>query len=213
MPILIDGYNLLNASGIFAQGRRGYTLERARAALLAFLADALPADELSRTSIVFDAKDAPPGVAREAKFRGIQVFFAAHHDEADDLIEEMIRAESSPRQLTVVSSDRRIQRAARRRKAVAIDSAPWCAEVRRQKHLRASDGTADSSKPTLPLSDKVVVDWLREFGSVDVPSTDVPATDDERRAAPTGDQETDNVWNPFPPGYAEDLFDDDTDET
>lgn len=216
MPILIDGYNLLNAAGIFARGRRGYTLERARAALLESLAAVLPAEELPCVAIVFDAKEAPPGLAREAKFRGMQVLFAADHDEADDLIEEMIRAESSPRQLTVVSSDHRLQRAARRRKAAAIDSGKWYAEVLRTKQQRQLDGTADSGKPTLPLPDEAVADWLREFGPVDTPSSNVPAAEDKHRQAPKNDPESDDLWNPFPPGYAEDLFDDladDSDDT
>ena len=38
-------------------------------------------------------------------------------------IEELIRKESAPRRLTVVSSDHRVQRAARRRKAMR--STPW----------------------------------------------------------------------------------------
>lgn len=206
MTLLIDGYNLLNASGIFARGRRGHTLERARQALLEFLADALPDEQRPRTAIVFDAKDAPPGLPRESRFRGIQVLFAARYEEADDLIEELIRAESSPRQLTVVSSDHRIQRAARRRKATAIDSEPWYTEITRQRRQRERDGGIDESKPTLPLPDEAVADWLREFDDVDVPSAEnEPETDIPRDEKATDD--VDDPWNPFPPGYADDLFD------
>ena len=40
MALLIDGYNLLNATGIFGQAGRGTELHRARLALLNFLATA-----------------------------------------------------------------------------------------------------------------------------------------------------------------------------
>lgn len=216
MPILIDGYNLLNASGIFSRGRGGHTLERARAALLAFLADALPVEDRPRTTIVFDAKDAPPGLPREGQFRGIKIFFAARHEEADDLIEEMIRAESSPRQLTVVSSDHRIQRAARRRKALAVDSQQWHTDVVRQQHQREGDIGFDESKPTLPLPDDLVADWLREFEDIEMPtsgagSDSAPTSVESESTDDNSDRDRDleDPWNPFPPGYAEDLFDED----
>ena len=46
---------------------------------------------------------------------GLQVRFAVRQDEADDLIEELLRRESAPRRLILVSDDHRLQQAARRR--------------------------------------------------------------------------------------------------
>ncbi len=76
---------------------------------------------------MFDAADAPPGLPRTLEHRGLTVRFAAKSGSADELIEELIRADSAPRRLMVVSSDHRLQRAARRRKATAIDSDVWYA--------------------------------------------------------------------------------------
>ena len=105
-------------------------LERSRLALLNFLAESLEPAEMPRTTVVFDAREAPPGPAADAgDHRGLTVRFAARDDDADTLIEELIRADSAPRRLTVVSSDHRLQRAAHRRRARAVDSDVWYAEV------------------------------------------------------------------------------------
>src|SRR5579862_2866460 len=122
MPILIDGYNLLNVAGVPVPARGKASLEKARLALLNFLAESLDPQEVPRTVVVFDAHDPPWGVPREMRHKGLLVRFAAREADADSLIEDLIRADHSPRSLTVVSSDHRIQRAARRRRARAVDS-------------------------------------------------------------------------------------------
>ena len=65
MPLIIDGYNLLNATGISSRGRGPGNLERARQALLNTLVESLPADEVPRTTVVFDASESPWGVAKQ----------------------------------------------------------------------------------------------------------------------------------------------------
>src|SRR5262249_21134176 len=125
MPLIIDGYNLLNATGISARGRGPGNLERARQALLNTLVESLPEGEIARTIVVFDDSESPWGVAKELMHRGIMVKFAARDDDADSVIERLIAADSAPKRLTVVSSDHRLQRAAKRRKATAIDSDVW----------------------------------------------------------------------------------------
>src|SRR5512145_1807881 len=104
MALLIDGYNLLHAAGIFPAGGPP-TLERARLALLDFLVERLPVKEVSRTTVVFDAAQAPPGLPHAIEHRGLAVRFARRGRSADDLLEELILAEPDPRNLTVVSSD------------------------------------------------------------------------------------------------------------
>jgi predicted RNA-binding protein with PIN domain len=168
MALLIDGYNLLHATGIFGRGIGPGTLERSRRALLNFLVAAIPEQELPRTTVVFDAKDAPPGLPRRAHHRGILVCFARSHDEADDLIEELIRKDSAPRRLTVVSSDHRLHRAARRRRATAVDSDVWYDRIRRHaSHPKASHDHDEDQKPQAPLSPEDVERWLEAFGPAD----------------------------------------------
>lgn len=215
MTLIIDGYNLLNVAGIFAPGAGPNTLERSRQALLGFLADSIVENEVTRTTVVFDAKHAPPGLQRKAKYRSLTVRFAPKHQEADDLIEELIQADSAPRQLTVVSSDHRIQRAARRRKAVAIDSDVWCKQIVAAARERKNDhfDGPDAKMHERPSEDEVNA-WLQRFGDLDVDSLErLDTTERKAEELPavnlkdTEDiSELDDLADLFPPGYGEDLL-------
>ena len=116
MKILIDGYNLLHASGIFGgvRGARGF--EASRQALLDELARLLGA-AAGGVTVVFDAADAPPGLPDRSIHEGISVRFARGYESADALIEELIDEHTAPTGLTVVSADNRVIAAARRRRA------------------------------------------------------------------------------------------------
>ena len=167
MSLLIDGYNLLHATGIVGTGRGPGWFERSRLALLNFLADSIAPEEVPRTTVVFDAADAPPGLPRLLKHRGLTVQFARNPEGADALIEELIQSDTSPRKLTVVSSDHRLHRAARRRKAKAVDSDVWYAAVLASRQSRQRDDEdAQSTKPTNATAEEVQ-HWLREFGVED----------------------------------------------
>jgi predicted RNA-binding protein with PIN domain len=160
MKILVDGYNLLHASGVFggARGPRGF--EASRQALLDTLA-LLLGDERNHTTVVFDAADAPPGLPDRSRHDGIEVVFARHHPSADALIEELIETHHAPGHLTVVSADNRVIAAARRRRAKAVPSGTWFAELRA---ARAAGSEAGDPKPGPPADEREVDRWLREFG-------------------------------------------------
>ena len=194
MAILIDGYNLLHVSGIIGRGIGPGGLQQSRVAMLNFLAESLDPEELPRTTVVFDANDAPWGLPRQVVHRNITVRFAAQYEEADDLIEELIRADSSPRRLVVVSSDHRIQRAARRRRAKAVDSDVWYAELIRARRERQASSGQSPARPAVPLLEEDVNYWLRQFGGESALNQFVSG-------------EFEDLDNPFPPGYGEDLLD------
>lgn len=181
MRILIDGYNLLHVSGILRRGLGPGSLERARNALLNRLVTLLPPEERVETVIVFDAKQGPRDLPTEFDHQGILVRFARDFEEADDLLEYLIRTHSAPRQLLVVSSDHRVQKAAKRRKAKVNDSEPWL----NQLHLTAID-TEVQDTSTDPkrehLDPQQVAKWMREFGYDDdftLPSLE-PSTESEK---------------------------------
>ncbi|MCA9102148.1 MAG: NYN domain-containing protein, partial [Planctomycetales bacterium] len=162
---------------------------------------------------------------RTTTLEGITVHYAADYDDADELIEELIRRDSAPRQLTVVSSDHRLQRAARRRRATAIDSDVWFGQLLQQRRERAGE-PVDFAKPLGEVSQHEVLYWLKEFGleadgeiarsadtstlsnNPDIPDGDTAAADEtreppEHEKPPAGDH-WDNI---FPPGYGDDLLD------
>ena len=198
MALIIDGYNLLHASGIIGRGIGPGGLERSRNALLNFLAESITPEQVPRTTVVFDAKQSPHGFPRQIEHRGIVVCFADKYDDADSLIEELIQQDTAPKRLTVVSSDHRIHRAAHRRGATAVDSDVWFSEIVRLRRERVQSGDQTPSKPGASINESEVEFWLREFSS-DRPRD--PAEPVDSSADPPID-------NPFPPGYADDLLDD-----
>jgi len=223
MKILIDGYNLLHAVGILGRGVGPGSLQRSRLALLNFLAESLQPDEVPHTTVVFDAHDPPPGLPPAVEHRGLTVRFAGEYEDADSLIEELIRCDSAPRRLTVVSSDHRLHRAARRRKARAIDSDAWYAEVCRRRRERGQQTPDAAARPYVPLLEEDVDYWIGQFGGEsllvklieeksvvqrampEVPSNGEPPDEDVAGAKPSPEE----FDNPFPPGYAEDLLEED----
>ena len=226
MAIYIDGYNLLHAAGIFPAKHLPGTLHHARGALLEALVQMLPERELAVTMIVFDAAEAPPGLPDRINFHGLDVRFAANHADADEMIEMLIDDCQSPRELVVVSSDHRIHRAARRRKATAIDSDVWFQQLSAKQQIIEEERI--TAKPQDPLTEGEVDYWMKAF-EMDAPGTGQGGTRSKpppkgrmskgepkkQQKKPTTDQELPSDWlesgpyNPFPPGYADDLFEDD----
>jgi predicted RNA-binding protein with PIN domain len=145
MKLIVDGYNLLHASGVFGAGRGAGAFEQSRRALLDMLADLL-GDEAANTVVVFDAARAPDGLPGRSTHRGIRVWFAREYPDADSLIEELVEDATSPH-LVVVSNDRRLQAAARRRRARAVGCDEWLAEARAARR-RARE--AHDIKPAEP---------------------------------------------------------------
>jgi predicted RNA-binding protein with PIN domain len=185
MAIIIDGYNLMHAAGLVGRGVGPGGLERSRLALLNFVAEAIEVRDLATTTVVFDAQRAPPGLPGTLTYRGMTVRFAAEYESADELIEHLIRVDSSPRRLLVVSADHRLHRAARHRRAKAVDSERWYAEMLRRRAARHDAGSSVSSKPNQPAAGEVEY-WLRRL------------TDEA--VGPLA--ESDDI---FPPGYGEDI--------
>jgi uncharacterized protein len=238
MPILIDGYNLMFAAGWMPRGTGPGALQRARRGLLNYLADHLPADEVRETMVVFDAKHAPPAVEHEFEYRGLRVRFAHDQEEADDLIELLIRQHSTPRQLQVITSDLRLRIAAQRRRAKAVKSEDWLDQLERRPMTPVppaprGEPSAQPFRHVPALERDEVWEWLNEFGftgnaTVEAAPTEpgaaiVPdeSTESEVRHAETKTNETPqrtgpegrdaSGWGPFPPGYGEDLLSDGND--
>jgi predicted RNA-binding protein with PIN domain len=188
VELLIDGYNLLHVTGVFAKKVGPGSLEQLHAAFLEVLAARLGAEQAARTTVVFDAKGRKATQRRALQHAGIQVRYAARHETADNYIVELLQASHAPRQMVVVSSDHLVQRAARRRRAKAVDSGAWYAELLRKSSQPAK--TQDrTDKPEPPLSRQETARWLSEFGPVRL---------DEAATPPV-------VENPFSPEYLAEI--------
>lgn len=162
---VIDGYNLLHAMGVLG-GRAGpHGLEKARTRLLNLLHGAL-GEETHAVTVVFDAAKALPGIAAEQEYQGMRVVFATGKEEADDVIERLIRQSSSPKALQVVSDDHRVQQAAKRRGSQARgceEFLAWLDKHRRKRQVVAAEAPEKKDQ----LSDSEIRRWLAEFDGLE----------------------------------------------
>jgi hypothetical protein len=125
-------------------------------------------------------------------FDEIEIKYAYEHREADDLIETIIRRHPQPKQLTVVSSDHRLQRCAHARRAAAIDSDVWLLQLE-QGHCLSSRASLpspqqDDEKPTATAEH--VESLLRKLGYAPSSSglAHVSSTDTDSDLKPVHDQ-------------------------
>ena len=214
MKLLIDGYNLMFALNVVGQPGKGTSLFRSRLALLNMIASVLSSQERASTAIVFDAKNAPPGLPRKQKMNSITIYFADRREEADDMLIALIEASHHARELTVVTSDHKIQRAARRRSAQVFDSDVWFRDRLAEQRIQSPN---EPDKPIPDISDAELATWLNDFHAFD--SEDSEGTnngaDRDNSMEPHHDHEQpasltdDDFSHPFPPGYGEDVLDED----
>jgi uncharacterized protein len=177
MPWLIDGYNVMHAGGRLGAklGREGF--RRARRRFLDDLVDALGSDRAGQTTVVFDARVPPGDFPVQATYRGLHLVFALGDEDADSRLELMIAHEANPRNLTVVSSDRRIRQAAARRRAnplTADDFWVWLDDLREQGAIAKATQPRRSGEPSshdetdpLPIDDSEF--WLEAFRDLETP--------------------------------------------
>ena len=170
MPVpftIIDGYNVMYAAGMARLKAVPGELERRRNQFLRYVAGRLSEKERERTTVVFDASDAPSFVTRHATVDGIEVLFARPGGDADSLIEELVAAHSAPRQVRVVSSDRRLQTAARRRRGRFVDSPTFLDELEHklpEQHARRPRQL--DQKFGGEISERETERWLEIFGDI-----------------------------------------------
>jgi predicted RNA-binding protein with PIN domain len=158
VTLIIDGYNLLHASGVFGADRGARGFEQSREALLDMLVDLL-GPGAAATIVVFDAARAPDGLPGRLVHGGMRVWYAREYPDADSLIEELVEADTAPGHLVVVSNDRRLRAAARRRRARAVGCEEWLAEARAARRGRRERA---GEKPPEPGPEDVEF-WKRYF--------------------------------------------------
>ena len=163
---ILDGYNLLHAAGLARLKYGPGDLGRQRTKLLAKIAEKLRPEERSRCTVVFDAHEPPPDANPRQKHLEIAVLFAPDDGDADVMIEELVRTHPSPRQLIVVSSDHRLQKAVARRGGKGIDSEDWLQQQERRP--RTVPRLPTTPPPALPARDQQSRDWQQEFGEFSV---------------------------------------------
>ena len=160
MPYLIDGNNLL-----FALKEAG--CDAGRSGLCALLGKLARTD---RVKVVFDGPPLPPSAGERAP-AGVEVKCSGRQT-ADKLIIAEIDANTAPRRLTVVSTDREIRKAARRRRCGVALSEDFAKDL-----LRAPKERPEPVEPREKwsgLTGQEQAKWLREFGIHDADEEEQP---------------------------------------
>lgn len=161
MRYLIDGYNLLHAMGLLSGKVGPHGLEKARLALLGRLCGD-HSDAPDAVTVVFDASRAPPGAVEEEDYNGIHIRYALESD-ADEVIETLIRREATPRQLTIVSDDHRLQRAGRRRHCPVRGCLDYLEEMEQR---RRNPAPPEAFVKPERVSGAETQHWLHEFADL-----------------------------------------------
>jgi len=199
--IIIDAYNLIFQCGLQPKSLDSpLALHRTRLRLVQELADRIEENQRPEVMLVFDAKNPRGYSTPDLAGQGFKIAFAREYEDADTMVIELIQHHSQPRQLTVVSNDHRIQTAATRRDATAIDADVWFDRL----ELSADRPALSNApiKPSVTLSEAETQRLIDEFSDIEEAN---PTGNSEPKSA--GDNESDSLYNPFPDGYGEDLLD------
>ena len=111
--------------------------------------------------VIFDGAG-PPDKAKFDNMGNLEISFAGSGSDTDTVIEDKIAASTAPKGLTVVSSDRRLRKAARARKAASVKSEVFWADLQRQLSRRRAVREPAAKRQGLSASE--TKQWLEYFG-------------------------------------------------
>jgi predicted RNA-binding protein with PIN domain len=158
MPYLIDGDNLLHAARAAFEGA-----ERANRAWLCRLLSSWDSEGRQGITIVFDGyRPATPADGPVAE--GELTIRYSDKGTADSRIVEMLNASHSARNLTVVSTDREVRMAARRRRAASVDSTSFIERIRRELDRAERRHRREPPEKYRGLEPGETQRWMEEFG-------------------------------------------------
>lgn len=178
MPLVIDAYNLLHAA-------LGFGRDLGVEGLARLISSSRFAGQPA--TLVCDGHR---NGAEGKKYPHIRVVFAGSGLDADSIIEHIVARDSAPRRLVVVSSDRRVQAAGKRRRCTVYPSEAFLAQLLCDAAC-AKAPEPPSPREQVPLGAAEVAGWISAFGdraawAIDLPSAQdfPPATVDRRSDAP-----------------------------
>lgn len=117
----------------------------------------------AQVQVVFDGPSPRPDLARQIGHSAIQVSYSGAGHTADAVIEDTLANHSAARRLMVVSSDRAVLRAAKRRRARAVRSDEFWDRVKRDLARPEPERMEPEEKET-GLDSEATQTWLEEFG-------------------------------------------------
>ena len=158
MPVVIDGNNLLYA----ARTIEGPSPLIGRS-MLCQTVGSWARRRNERVHIVFDGPSPPGALAKQIASPDIQVTYSGRGISADAVLCGILETDSAARRLVVVSSDRALMRAAKRRRARPIRSEEFWVRLRRDL-ARPARQRIEPEEKEAGLSPQATEQWLDEFG-------------------------------------------------
>lgn len=156
--IIIDGYNLIkSAKQDFPQS---VDLAGEREHLIKILNSSVNLRN-QQIIVIFDGRSDTKAFSA-ADYPNIRIIFSKNRIKADDIIQELIRKDSRPTQIELVSSDREIQFTAKGHGAKVTESKNFWRKIRGKPSQKGSQLKGES--PTeRDLSNKELKEWLKIF--------------------------------------------------
>lgn len=157
MPVLVDGNNLLYA----VADALGHQISRYA---LAEMLDRYARHARQGVRVVFDGAPASEYDADQFHMlENVQVTFS-YPGPADRVVIDDLNADSAPRRLRVISTDRQIRKAARRRKAQSVRSERFARELLDRQDPPEPPRAPEPPEKRKGLTEDQTRRWLKEFG-------------------------------------------------
>jgi len=161
MPLLIDTFNVLHTTGVLPPDLAGIDV----LGLIGLLQQSRYAND--RITLACDGSPHTTGqdTASAGSVDELDGFTIRHSGPvktADDLIIELIKLNTAPRRLVVVSSDHQILRAARKRRCKVFSSPEFLQQLADDARLPRPSGTR-FPKPRTAMTDQQVASWMSIF--------------------------------------------------
>lgn len=157
MPIVVDGYNLAHAIA-----KNFEQFQDVSAFRLSKLIDEWLGLGRDRGDVVFDGTG-PRDKSGFENLEQVNVVFSGVGVEADDIIERIIAKNSAPKRLIVVSDDRRLKVAGKKRKCIIMG----CIDFWMLLIDGLEEGPKQAKEPrekTAGIDETQTDEWLKEFG-------------------------------------------------
>ncbi len=203
MPLLIDTYNVLHTTGVLPAEHAGIEVDD----LIALLAASRY--RRHRCTLVCDGTGMSQHVSTTQG--DMRVLYSGPTRTADDVMIDMLNADTAPRLLTVVSSDVAILKAARKRRCPLMRSTTLLAHLAHDVDLPMRPRTA-RKRNTDPLPREEVKQWIHMFDLSDAELELLAADEQQFEIENQPEAEPQTLAAPHPPaqpidGISADMID------
>jgi predicted RNA-binding protein with PIN domain len=159
MPLLVDTFNVLHQTGVLPPAIAGVDVEG--------LIELIGRSRFRRHHVRLVC-DGASRVTEDVELPGtMAIEFSGKGRTADDVIIHHVKRSTAPRQLTVVSSDREIQKAARKRRCTVLGSPEFlrqlASDYEKDERSREREANERPARLLRPLSPRDTTRWLNEF--------------------------------------------------